>query len=86
MLLNYMVEMNTTSNFILYIAISFALLAFGISIGMLINKLFVSIWVGESFFLSTEFSVLFGLDSLETHTLTARLILIPSLYKIKVWQ
>ncbi|MDC3306105.1 hypothetical protein OAV36_04185 [Flavobacteriales bacterium] len=64
--------------------ISFALLAFSISVGMLINKLFVSIWVGDSFFLSTEFSVLFGFwILLETHTLTARLILIPSLYKIK---
>ena len=63
--------------------ISFALLAFGISICMLINKLFVSIWVGYSFFLSMEFSVLFGFwIVLETHTLTARMILIPSLYKI----
>ena len=51
--------------------ISFALLAFSISVGMLINKLFVSIWVGDSFFLSTEFSVLFGFwILLETHTLT----------------
>ncbi|MAD12246.1 MAG: hypothetical protein CMC04_05950 [Flavobacteriaceae bacterium] len=64
--------------------IYFTLLSFSISIGMLINELFVSIWVGDSFFLSIEFSVLFGFwILLETHTLSSRLILIPSLYKIK---
>ncbi len=64
--------------------ISLALLGFTISICMLMNELFVSIWVGDDFYLSADFSILFGFGILlESHTLTARLILIPSLYKIK---
>ena len=64
--------------------ISLAVIAFCIAIAMIINKYFINFWVGQEFFLSNEFSILFGLwVLLELHTITSRVILISSLYNIK---
>ena len=64
--------------------ITLAALAFGISIMMLINKYFVSLWVGKEFFISSEFSILFGFwVLLELHTITSRITLTASLHNIK---
>ena len=64
--------------------ITLAASAFAISIMMLINKYFVSLWVGEEFFISSEFSILFGFwVLLELHTIISRITLIASLHNIK---
>lgn len=64
--------------------ITLATLAFGISIMMLINKFFIGIWVGEEFFISSEFSILFGFwVLLELHTITSRITLTASLHNLR---
>ncbi len=58
--------------------------AIGIGFIMLVNHFFITLWVGKDFYLSATFSVLYGLWLfMEFYTLTARIIVIPSLFKIK---
>ncbi|MCO5259127.1 MAG: oligosaccharide flippase family protein [Crocinitomicaceae bacterium] len=58
--------------------------AFSVAFVLFINPFFVELWVGESFYLSDDFSLLFGVALiLELFTLLARIILIPCLFHIK---
>ena len=65
-------------------SLSFIAIIFVTSILMFLNKWFVTIWVGEDFFLGNNFSVLFGFAiALEILTLPYRIVLVSALYKIK---
>jgi O-antigen/teichoic acid export membrane protein len=61
-----------------------AVASFAISSAMLINKYFVTFWVGEEFLLNNNFIVLFGMFILlDLCTLPSRIVLVSSLYKIR---
>jgi O-antigen/teichoic acid export membrane protein len=55
-----------------------------IALIMLFNHLFVKIWVGDSFFISHEFNILYGFYILlDLMTIPSRIILTASLYDLK---
>lgn len=57
---------------------------FGVATIMIINPYFIKLWVGNGFYISDNFNLIYGIwILLELYTFLIRIILIPSLYAVR---